>query len=133
MTKLKKAQRALSGTDESIAHWERLFNGMSEGIGSLHCALCQMFVEGGCKGCPVMAETGRHLCADSPYVAARIAYGGQGIDSPQFKEAATDEINFLKKIRRKLVNHIRALKAWQTRRLLFSKKSHHSWLTRTNG
>jgi hypothetical protein len=35
------------------------------------------------------------------------------------KAAATNEINFLKTIRYKLVNRIRALKAWQTRRLLF--------------
>lgn len=39
------------------------------GLGSKDCALCELFFDKRCHGCPVAMKTGQILCYNTPYVA----------------------------------------------------------------
>jgi len=85
--------------DEAIEHWERLAGGTrlpSEDVGALHCPLCEQL---GCEHCPVAEFTGAPSCNLGPYSDAALARKRFGLDSPQFLEAAKEELIFLKRIR----------------------------------
>lgn len=60
----------------SIAHWREVCLADSPydvNIGVLHCALCSMFYDKGCYGCPVSSRTGDDYCGGSPYSRAHSA------------------------------------------------------------
>lgn len=49
---------AKAALEKSIAHWERMANGTrNEGEipGTLDCALCRLYYDSLCHGCPVMS------------------------------------------------------------------------------
>jgi hypothetical protein len=93
--------------EASIAHWEA--NAVAETpekvkIGILSCALCRLFLDEGCIGCPVRAKTGVTRCNKTPYVAAHAALrcwtvwrGDKTRDD--FHAAARAEVEFLKGLR----------------------------------
>lgn len=94
----------------SVAHWERLASGNridDEGILSGDCALCDLFLEKNCKGCPVAAATGKSGCDGSPWIsieeefdrADEFGNGYDGYESPGFLKAAKKELAFLKSLR----------------------------------
>ena len=99
-----------SPLEDSIAHWERMAElGSASGerpIGK-HCALCRVHAipyqasatDAVCVGCPVYAKTGVKACERTPYIVADIACFEYGMDSPIFKAAAREEIEFLKSLR----------------------------------
>jgi hypothetical protein len=61
----------------SIAHWLENEQALSLDDVSIYapsCALCQLFIDKGCEGCPVFIATGEGECRDSPYSAAHRAY-----------------------------------------------------------
>lgn len=67
-------KRALTALQKSIRKWKRIAAGRAASRGIKGCALCHEFrphytVEFGdlCKGCPVMAVTGKDGCEGSPY------------------------------------------------------------------
>lgn len=64
------------------------------------CPLCAEFLDLGCRGCPVREKTGIGLCKESPYLDAADAFyeSPKGPDSPQFKEAARRELEFLESL-----------------------------------
>ncbi|MFM7009378.1 MAG: hypothetical protein ACKO0Z_08635, partial [Betaproteobacteria bacterium] len=62
------------------------------------CALCVLFYDIDCSGCPVSIETRDTFCEGSPYYAALEAANAQGIDSAQFKQAAKKELKFLESL-----------------------------------
>lgn len=96
---------ALQALKDSIAHWERMATGTAhpdETPTGYNCPLCQLFCIGlennRCIGCPVYQKTGEKLCSDTPYDQARHAWHEHEIDSPQFKQAALAEVEFLKSL-----------------------------------
>lgn len=92
--------------DDSIAHWERMATGNrreGEKPRAEQCALCRMFCERSptlsCAGCPIAEHTKRGGCEGTPYYLAYVAYTEFGLDSPEFKDAALKEVEFLKRLR----------------------------------
>ena len=93
----------LNALKKVIAHWRRLATGKTqryEGIGPGSCALCHLFNNSTfrCVGCPVQQKTGCAGCGYSPYHAAEIVYNKYGFNSKEFKKAAKEEWEFLKKL-----------------------------------
>lgn len=103
--------------EESIEHWKRLVSGNRnkyEEFGSNDCALCQAYLNWNkpgtqiCAGCPVMEATGQTLCHGSPFDIIRDLdmewrNGNHNedeelMDTPDFKEAAQKELDFLKSL-----------------------------------
>lgn len=65
--------KTLTALQQSIEKWER--NAVAETpddytTGVKDCALCQVFMQGGCLGCPVRGATGGVFCVGSPYYNA---------------------------------------------------------------
>ena len=105
--------------NKSIKHWERLFKVETfeeienEGIGSEHCALCELFdTPEGCrceKGCPIYEHTGEMFCANTPYTEVAFLYDILKWDLVRedekeqylikFKEDALKELLFLKELK----------------------------------
>jgi hypothetical protein len=91
----------LQALQHSIAHWERLVSGKSlpeEKVNRLSCALCTKFWDSSCKGCPVAEKTNQITCEGTPYNEAWWTQDQYGINSQQFKEAAKQELDFLKSL-----------------------------------
>ena len=68
--------KTLTALTQSIEKWER--NAVAETPGEFTtgndaCALCGLFWDRECNGCPVRAKTGHSICLASPYVAAAAA------------------------------------------------------------
>jgi hypothetical protein len=51
----------------SIAKWREIEAGDREDHGTKDCPLCDLFLKGGCVGCPVMMRTGKPGCDGAPY------------------------------------------------------------------
>ena len=70
----------LTALKASIKHWRENESALSTddaSIGSISCALCDMFQTDRmdtCKGCPVSEATGNAFCEGSPYEEASEAY-----------------------------------------------------------
>ena len=101
MATQKETAKAL---EQSIAHWKRLATGKrrkNENISTKHCALCKLFYEGHCVGCPVAIKTKAVHCQKSPWVAACVAGNhGSELDEPVFHRAARRELAFLEGLRK---------------------------------
>lgn len=104
-------KKTLSALRKSIQHWEK--NTKSERSGDLsfgpdECALCKLFYDYSCDGCPVSAATGSCSCDDTPYYAAHssfIAWDRCDPSSPDigqlrddFRRDAQCEVDFLKSL-----------------------------------
>lgn len=97
----------MQALEDSIAHWEA--NVAAQTIkdiklGIRHCALCHVYYNSDCQGCPVNARTGQMYCVGSPYNAAQ--YAAERLeDNPTpetweiYRRAAQAELNFLKSLR----------------------------------
>lgn len=109
----KKTAKAL---EQSIRHWERMAAGsqkkmLNYGTGNYEdeepteefCALCRLFTsergDDDCAECPVFKSSNQTSCEGTPYIEAYKARNIYGIDSPEFKAAATKEVEFLKSLR----------------------------------
>lgn len=92
----------LEALEESIAHWKRLASGNrepDENVGWLDCSLCVKFMRFAlCEDCPVSKKTGAILCHNTPYKNAHRTRREYGLDSPEFKAAALEELAFLKSL-----------------------------------
>ncbi len=88
---------------DSIAHWERLASGTSgenEGIYADNCALCGLFIQNECNGCPVKEYSGFDMCQNAPWEDAERALDRAHDDkrSPAFIKAAARQLEFLKNL-----------------------------------
>lgn len=105
--------KTLTALRESIAHWDRMASGKrqkDEHIGVPDCALCALFWtwdklgtdSPSCVKCPVMQRTGKKFCVGSPFDAASNIvndhHGDEGYDTPEFREAAMRELEFLRSL-----------------------------------
>lgn len=111
-SKIKMNAKTLKALKGSIQHWNRLATGKRkkrEGLGCSHCDLCKLYIynqkdspTGGdmCVGCPVYEETGLKSCFGSPYHRASLILRdvGYDMDHELFKEAAREELEFLKSL-----------------------------------
>jgi hypothetical protein len=100
----------LTALKQSIAHWERLVSGnrlSNEYIGIYDCALCLKFFDDGCVGCPVYEKTGEPFCDGSSFMQAhniiyilrlKGLFKQEALDSPEFKAAAQEELDFLRSL-----------------------------------
>jgi hypothetical protein len=94
--------------DESIAHWERMRDGNESGGESpdaYNCPLCQTYLDRPlsiCEGCPVMLKTWQSLCDGSPWATASFAWSSRRSYPVQWRNAAQDEIDFLKSLKREV-------------------------------
>lgn len=96
--------------EASIAHHKRLLvcetvaAALDEGLGSLGCALCNMFWNtNGCRvDCPVKKSTGKDWCRGTPHEQEKLALhtwaDGTGTRE-QFRAAVQQEIEFLESLR----------------------------------
>jgi hypothetical protein len=103
--------------EASIKHWEELSAAQSlesVNIGSKACALCLLFntEDNRCAGCPVREKSNLRFCLGTPYSRAAdalrtwnnaIDYPDHGYPKPeiaaeQFREAAREEVKFLKSL-----------------------------------
>ena len=84
----------------SIKHWERMRDDpeCKEEPYSEDCPCCQEYTSMRCEGCPISEAVDSYGCDNTPYAYARGAFEGYGKDSPEFKEAAQDEIDFLNEV-----------------------------------
>lgn len=94
----EKTLEALKG---SIRKWEKVVDGTGSELGMDNCPLCQVFVKGqqpgkACEGCPVMLETGRAFCVDTPYTDYADAEDAENVAG--MNEAAIEELEFLKSL-----------------------------------
>jgi hypothetical protein len=105
----KKAQKAL---EASIRHWKRMASGkrrkMKFNNGEMEleepcadcCDLCRIYLPTMCGGC-IVCKDGYSGCNDSPFEIAYELFGQKGANSPEFKEAAQKEVEFLEMLKDK--------------------------------
>jgi glutathione S-transferase len=78
-------EKARNALELSIAHWERMATGKflgNEKPGAADCALCVLYYDNGCDGCPIKEHTGLGLCKETPYNAAYDAWDEGAQDFP---------------------------------------------------
>lgn len=93
--------------EESIAHWRKnaaAVNPEDVKMGASSCALCDLFYDKSCEGCPVVERTKQQLCANTPYHLASYAFGfwrrrDEKEDKEIFLDAAQKELDFLISLR----------------------------------
>jgi hypothetical protein len=105
--------------DNSIEHWEDIVkNPGTFEASAQNCALCKLYHPcrndfndweyfnfrdvTNCDGCPIKNYTGESLCSGTPYYNYEQAYDdytSEFIASKELKEAAINELEFLKKVR----------------------------------
>ena len=103
-------ERTCTALEASIAHWRR--NAAAErystvSAGCADCALCRMFRDRVCRGCPVATRAGAMGCAKTPYEDAKAAWnrwmfalpGEDEAEAAAFRAAATREAEFLESLR----------------------------------
>ncbi len=86
--------------EASIKHWEentQVTDLADARLGTNHCALCKMFYNQGCRGCPVKERTHMRYCTGSPYQEAEDAADDDRFED--FIAAAEAELEFLKSLR----------------------------------
>ena len=91
----KRTKKALL---KSIEHWKEneTVSVREARVSSNSCALCHLFANRDCIGCPVHAFTGHKDCAESPWRnALRAAYV---CDQSAFSRAAAAERQFLESL-----------------------------------
>lgn len=98
----------LEALNESIKHWEENRDAEQHGAvatGIKACALCGLFREVDCKGCPVENKTKQMGCINTPYYAALEAKDDwewadedESRKAETFRDAAQAEVDFLKSL-----------------------------------
>ena len=73
-----------------------------------HCALCQLFYNKGCNGCPISGKTGATYCRDSPYELADERFDTR-LNSPKAWESWQEAANVMIQFLEKLINEYKTL------------------------
>ena len=58
----------LEALDKSLEKWRKLSRGEGEDMGIKNCALCRLFWDESCFGCPVYEYSGFPECEGTPYM-----------------------------------------------------------------
>lgn len=108
MARLNK--KTIAAIYASIKHWEDVYAQDDPAlvrIGHDECALCTLFWDDICEGCPIKDVTGKYSCEGTPYNAAYSAkeawlakhmVGNASHERTRWKIQARKEINFLKSL-----------------------------------
>ena len=105
-------KETLEALKRSIAKWERIVKSTKElDLGRINCALCYLFNDITCEGCPIYKKTKKEYCRDTPYTewsnhasthVINDNYFGDGLRrEPGCKEClrlVREELNFLKSL-----------------------------------
>lgn len=62
------AKHTAEALEVSIAKWRMVEAGLGYDRGRRNCALCQLFRDQDCSGCPVKDATGIDGCQNTPYM-----------------------------------------------------------------
>lgn len=62
-----KGEIEMTALVKSIKKWEKIVAGRGKDHGVWNCALCQVYYNDGCRGCPVFEKTERTCCENTPY------------------------------------------------------------------
>lgn len=98
--------KTLEALEGSIAKWQSIVDGTGADRLADNCSLCKAFP--GCEGCPVAEATETSDCDNTPWVDwygaqwALKRLHGKGewrADTPELKELAYAELDFLKSLR----------------------------------
>lgn len=108
--KLKWHGRQVTALKGSIGKWKGIVTGTTRDYVSVNCKCCNFYIEDGCKSCPVAIFTGITYCGDTPwkdwcaYWSDRkdgdilMPTEGKTATTPEEKELAQAEVDFLKKV-----------------------------------
>jgi len=96
----------LEALKKSIEKWEKIVAEEGEDRGGENCALCELFAEDECVGCPVYAKTGKTDCKGTPYKDWHEHQRDHFYEleeplvvrCPKCKEIAQKEVEFLKSL-----------------------------------
>ena len=99
----------------AIEKWEDIAIGEGEDHGPDNCALCEVYYDDKCEGCPIFEDTGSQRCCDTPYddwdMHAEIVHGncGEGmiVECPECKRLALRMILYLRRLKRKLKQELK--------------------------
>ena len=93
--------------ERSIQHWKN--NTAAEmpddvSVSDADCALCSLFLDLACHGCPIREKTGIPSCLGSPYTDCVIALGywfhyGNSPSMDNFRKHAAQMVAFLESLR----------------------------------
>lgn len=98
----EKTREAL---EASIKHWEENVAAVTADdvrLGPDYCALCQLFHEDDCIGCPISLKTRDDFCGGTPYnKVSNLLYDWRDEDCSRddFRAAAQAELDFLISLR----------------------------------
>jgi hypothetical protein len=101
----------LEAISKSIEKWENIVAGHSKDCGPTDCPLCKLFnrkeqTHDYCTDCPVLTYgNGDKFCQNTPYSKWETLFGMTEpmiAKTPTQKQAAQDELDFLKEVERKL-------------------------------
>ena len=67
MQSKKKLLRNIRALEKSALKWENVFIGTGIDDSVRNCALCSIYFENGCRGCPIFEITGKAGCENTPY------------------------------------------------------------------
>lgn len=89
---LKRLGKGEDPLELSIEKWQDIADGKGENLGAYNCALCEVYLYKGCRGCFVYEKTKLESCVGTPYYDV----------SPFLtKKEALKELEFLKSLRKK--------------------------------
>jgi len=98
---LERLERGEDPLELSIQKWEDIVNGVGEDEGRYNCALCYVYYDKDCKGCPVKERTGHDSCDGTPYRAwGRCRREHLMEKGNPCREIALQELDFLKSLRK---------------------------------
>lgn len=90
----------------SIEKWERNAQAKTYDdvmIGPNHCALCRIYLDNDCTGCPISSHTNKKYCKDTPYLDCEGAFDDWDLPLSRqrkcrnnFQAAARAEVDFLR-------------------------------------
>ena len=108
------AQTKAEALEASILHWQENLEAELPGavrIGVENCALCSIYYDEDCEGCPVSERTTSKVCQSTPYGDALNALTGWEYTNPrscgntwraardEFRRCAQAEVDFLISLR----------------------------------
>ena len=94
-------KQTLTALRKSIKHWERMRDDpeCNEIPGPDDCALCQLFYDDWCNGCPVYVATGTRSCDTTPFRRASEVWWHRKRDTTgktDWQAAANEMIAYLR-------------------------------------
>lgn len=93
-------KKTLAALRASIRHWELMRDdphGPERPTGDM-CALCNLFLDKECAGCPVAQRAGHLMCKGTPYHYAHWLFYTIPLPDADWRRAAQAEIKFLKSL-----------------------------------